>query len=664
MRLRLFLHWLDTKQILLVLILLSCIANDSYAFKVNLLKTTTQALLNFRHSSRSAVSPISSRFALEERTGDGEVLRTVTFAGNTSCISSWSPQTNKSLLYGSTVIVVVKAIRKLVLGTLVPKSFRRGIPSDYVQFQKWNILQDSSSTLRGILATHAVFTGLGIGNGASSKKIAMHWVLRDGISKFSGLLFSSLASTTFGGNPKRWRLFADTMNNVGLTLDMITPFCGKYFFVVLILSSVSKALCGVAASASSATINQHWGSMMGADIAEIISTSNTLTTVCSLVVTAFGALLLAGVARHIVVAWAIYAVLTIAHMYSNYRAMKAIALRTINSERLKLLMKQLFSHEDFDEFLVQSFAKLVLGPRSGNVAAMDEIVNPMPTQLWTWLENHQQQFSPALIASLEPILPEPIQTWAFYIRNRYLSRFNRGGSRSVPLSIGVESTNFMNTTGSVEQSLGANTLKNGRDSSPQLFSTELWCSPFVIARIIGSDNVTLALDRYRNERYFLTVVPATSNQPGSSTKNINKITGSNICISVANDASDTDVASAMFEGEVLRIYIKVAELLRRETKDNSCPVHDAFPGYSLCNNDYLAIRKITSALFPVWWKFIGGHSSDLKWDIRNPNLLLQPPSPLVSLSAPLCKLWLNSSESDITESTAVRRPVTYRVIES
>ncbi len=41
-----------------------------------------------------------------------------------------------------------------------------------------------------------------------------------------GLLFGSACGGLFDADVKSWRLFADLINNVGLTLDMLAPLAG------------------------------------------------------------------------------------------------------------------------------------------------------------------------------------------------------------------------------------------------------------------------------------------------------------------------------------------------------------------------------------------------------------------------------------------------------
>jgi hypothetical protein len=92
---------------------------------------------------------------------------------------------------------------------------------------------------------------------------SMQWLFRDGASMIGGLLFATLSSANFGQNVKQWRLFADYINNVGITLDMIAPLFDNMFLPIICIASVCKALCGVAAGATGAVISEHWGSING-----------------------------------------------------------------------------------------------------------------------------------------------------------------------------------------------------------------------------------------------------------------------------------------------------------------------------------------------------------------------------------------------------------------
>lgn len=120
------------------------------------------------------------------------------------------------------------------------------------------------------------------------------------------LVFSSLAATSFDGNIKEWRLFADVINDAGLTLgqwphawvgvtkpvsrfavgkarpsegtratihitatDMLTAVFPQRFLLLTCLGTVCKTMCGVAAGCTKSSITAHFavqGNMAGSTI--------------------------------------------------------------------------------------------------------------------------------------------------------------------------------------------------------------------------------------------------------------------------------------------------------------------------------------------------------------------------------------------------------------
>lgn len=115
--------------------------------------------------------------------------------------------------------------------TFLPVGYPHSVREEYLVYQTWDTIQALCSYLRGILTTKAILEGSGVGSEtASALSAAMNWVFRDGVGMSSSLLFSSLASVSFDGNVKEWRLFADIANGTSLLL----------YFVVRLLQLRSK----------------------------------------------------------------------------------------------------------------------------------------------------------------------------------------------------------------------------------------------------------------------------------------------------------------------------------------------------------------------------------------------------------------------------------------
>ncbi|CAM9973532.1 unnamed protein product, partial [Ectocarpus fasciculatus] len=239
------------------------------------------------------------------------------------------------------------AVRGGLMNTFLPAGYPGSVRPEYVRYRCWDILQDLSSHLRGVLATQAVLEGMGVGRAGSTPLAAtLQWMARDGASMVGGLLFTSVASANFGVNIKTWRLFADTSNDVGLALEMLAPLPafreGGRFLRLICIASVFKAACGVAGGATGAAITEHWA--IDNNIADIGAKNGAQHTVASLL----GLGLSVWFARAVSVGgsasgsrvWGWYAVLTLVHLLANYAAMRTLALRSLNPTRASLLVTE------------------------------------------------------------------------------------------------------------------------------------------------------------------------------------------------------------------------------------------------------------------------------------------------------------------------------------
>ncbi|CAM9150081.1 unnamed protein product [Laminaria digitata] len=239
------------------------------------------------------------------------------------------------------------AARGGLMNTFLPAGYPASVRPEYARYRCWDIVQDLSSHLRGVLATQAVLEGMGVGRAGSTPLAAtLQWMARDGASMIGGLLFTSIASANFGVNIKTWRLFADASNDVGLALEMLAPLPafreGGRFLRLICLASVFKAACGVAGGATAAAITEHWAVDNNiADIGAKNGAQHTLASLLGLGLSVWFARAVsdAGSASGTRV-WGWYVVLTAVHLLANYLAMRTLALRSLNPSRASLLVTE------------------------------------------------------------------------------------------------------------------------------------------------------------------------------------------------------------------------------------------------------------------------------------------------------------------------------------
>lgn len=169
-----------------------------------------------------------------------------------------------------------------------------------------------------------------------------------------GLLFSYVSSAYFDSHIKEFRLFADVINDVGLTIDMITPYIPTpYLLYVSIAATLCRSLCGIAAGATKGSITEHFA--IHHNMADLNAKEGTQETLVSLI----GMILGISIARMIqsmekecdvlkgksilahsatIATWYIFTLLTLIHIWANYIGVKVLRLKSLNRQRTEFIL--------------------------------------------------------------------------------------------------------------------------------------------------------------------------------------------------------------------------------------------------------------------------------------------------------------------------------------
>eukprot|EP00939_MAST-03C_sp_MAST-3C-sp1_P005032 g5032.t1 len=260
--------------------------------------------------------------------------------------------------------------------TFLPVGYPHTVEDHYMAYQIFDVVQGLCSYLRGQLAIQKMLEGFGVGDvEATASAGAIGWIMRDGASMLGSLVFSALAATDFGMRMRQWRLFADVINDVGLTLNMIAPMFGKDYFLPLVCAgSVCTAMCGVAAGATKAKISQHFA--RNNNLADLVAKEGAQESIVTLLGIAGGYVFLRSLeayeqyaaeaeeanffvlwpfwfaTKSIVsvneVMWMAFVALTVLHVIANVYAIGCLKLRTVNSVRFGIL---------FDRFVTDKSEK-------------------------------------------------------------------------------------------------------------------------------------------------------------------------------------------------------------------------------------------------------------------------------------------------------------------
>ncbi|TMW66928.1 hypothetical protein Poli38472_012044 [Pythium oligandrum] len=221
----------------------------------------------------------------------------------------------------------------------LPAGYPDSVSEDYLTFQFWDTMQAMCSYLRGVLATQSVLQSVGVGDDkATPLAAALQWVLRDGSGMIGGLTFAYVVGPKFDMNVKRWRLFADVINDVGLTLDMIAPYFPSLVTEILCVSSVCKTMCGVAAGSTRSSLMTHFAKRD--NMADCAAKEGSQETAVKLFGLIFGMYFANAVNSSKDSVWVAFILLTLVHVFANFNAVSCLCIPTLNRQRAHILVER------------------------------------------------------------------------------------------------------------------------------------------------------------------------------------------------------------------------------------------------------------------------------------------------------------------------------------
>ncbi|XP_041350243.1 RUS family member 1-like isoform X2 [Gigantopelta aegis] len=203
----------------------------------------------------------------------------------------------------------------------------------------WDTVQAFASSITGTLAAQAMLKGIGVGDkDATVLAATMTWLFKDGTGMLGRILFAWMKGSTFDSDAKRWRLFADILNDFAIFLEILAPSFNTYFIVAVCISGLCKSIVGVAGGATRAALTQHQARRNNmADVSAKDGSQETLVNLAGLVCSLILVPLVTG--KPFVI-WTLFIMFTMLHLFANYSAVTSVVMETLNQARLNIIVKR------------------------------------------------------------------------------------------------------------------------------------------------------------------------------------------------------------------------------------------------------------------------------------------------------------------------------------
>ncbi|XP_033627878.1 RUS1 family protein C16orf58 homolog isoform X1 [Asterias rubens] len=250
----------------------------------------------------------------------------------------------------------------------LPQGYPESVSEDYLAYQIWDTIQAFCSSITGTLATQAMLKGVGVGDvTATAAAATITWLLKDGTGMCGRIVFAWYQGSSLDCDAKRWRLFADILNDAAICIELISPLFPYYFTAIACVSGVLKSIVGVAGGATRAALTLHQARRNNmADVSAKDGSQETLVNLAALVV---GLLITPMVSGNPLLTWFLFFLFTFFHLYANYRAVTCVVMNTLNQARLHIIMK---------EYLTTRFLH-ILSPAEAN--AREPVLRRVPRPL-------------------------------------------------------------------------------------------------------------------------------------------------------------------------------------------------------------------------------------------------------------------------------------------
>ncbi|KAI1873733.1 uncharacterized protein JN550_003002 [Neoarthrinium moseri] len=228
---------------------------------------------------------------------------------------------------------------KGLLDVFLPAGYPHTVTADYMPYQIYDSLQAFSSSIAGLMSNRAVLQGFGVGKaGSSATGAVLLSVLQETTGRLATILFAHRFGQAIEPECKYYRFLADILNDSALLLDVLTPSLPQGpKILALCAAGVLRSLCGVAAGAAKASLSAHFAK--NGNLAELNAKDGSQETVISLMGMLVGSLVVHVVEGRTAVWIWMFGLLGI-HLWTNYQAVRAVQMRTLNRQRAGIIVEE------------------------------------------------------------------------------------------------------------------------------------------------------------------------------------------------------------------------------------------------------------------------------------------------------------------------------------
>merc|ERR1719323_1478284 len=131
-------------------------------------------------------------------------------------------------------------------------------------------------------------------------------------------------------------MFADILNDCVMCVELTAPALPRpLVMATLCVAGAGRSLVGVAGGATKAAVAQHQA--LNSNMADLAAKDGSQETLVNLLALCLNLVLLPLVSNDLRLTGGLFVILTVLHVYANYRAVSCLVFSPLNTARLKIV---------------------------------------------------------------------------------------------------------------------------------------------------------------------------------------------------------------------------------------------------------------------------------------------------------------------------------------
>ncbi|OVA14895.1 Vitamin B6 photo-protection and homoeostasis [Macleaya cordata] len=229
---------------------------------------------------------------------------------------------------------VVHKVVESFLNKFFPSGYPYSVNEGYLRYTQFRALQHFTSAALSVLSTQSLLFAAGL-RPTPAQATAVSWVLKDGMQHVGKLICSNLGAR-MDSEPKRWRILADVLYDLGTGLEVLSPLCPHLFLEMAGLGNFAKGMAVVAARATRLPIYSSFAKE--GNLSDLFAKGEAISTLFNVVGLGAGIQLASTICSSMQGKMIVGPMLSVLHIYSVVEEMRAAPINTLNPQRTAMIV--------------------------------------------------------------------------------------------------------------------------------------------------------------------------------------------------------------------------------------------------------------------------------------------------------------------------------------